>query len=172
MLSYSRKVLVEKSTYGAKKEQAPKSRLHSPQNGSKRNWQRTLTALLIWKVFHIGRRHVTDPSGDPLVIDWRAEVSGRFYRASHTDPMGVLRRRRFGLDHGDITALEDEHLTDRAEPQGRSAILAAEIERPRVVEASRLLGPRPEHDPAVASADPAARRAGAAVGPDRGGVSG
>src|SRR5262245_64966802 len=24
------------------------------------------------EVFHIGRRHVSDPTGDPLVIDWRA----------------------------------------------------------------------------------------------------
>ena len=32
--------------------------------------------------FHIGRRHVTDDAGEPLVIDWRAPVSRPFYRAS------------------------------------------------------------------------------------------
>ena len=39
--------------------------------------------------FHIGRRHISDPDGDPLVIDWRAPVSLPFYRASRTEPMGV-----------------------------------------------------------------------------------
>jgi hypothetical protein len=46
--------------------------------------------------------------------------------------MGVVRRRRFGIESGRITAYEDEHLTDPAEEQTRSAILAREIERPRV----------------------------------------
>src|SRR5262249_59812969 len=32
--------------------------------------------------FHIGRRHVHDPDGHPVVIDWRAPVSRAFYRAS------------------------------------------------------------------------------------------
>ena len=82
--------------------------------------------------WYIGRRHVTDERGDPLVIDWRARMSTAFYRASHTDPMGVVLRRRFGLDHGRITAYEDEHLQDRTEGDLRSRILAEEIERPRV----------------------------------------
>ena len=82
--------------------------------------------------WYIGRRHVTDDAGAPLVIDWRAPVSTAFYRASHTDPMGVELRRRFGYDHGEITALEDEHLTVRDEPEMRSGILTREIERPRV----------------------------------------
>lgn len=82
--------------------------------------------------WYIGRRHVTDEMGDPLVIDWRAPVSTTFYRASHTEPMGVRLRRRFGYDRGSITAMEDEHLLDSAEPEARSQILASEIERPRV----------------------------------------
>ena len=82
--------------------------------------------------WYVGRRHVTDDAGDPLVIDWRAPVSTAFYRASRTEPMGVTLRRRFGLDRGRITALEDEHLTDRTEQQASSQILAREIERPRV----------------------------------------
>ena len=32
--------------------------------------------------FHIGRRHVHDQDGHPVVIDWRAPVSRPFYRAS------------------------------------------------------------------------------------------
>ena len=82
--------------------------------------------------WHIGRRHVADEHGDPMVIDWRAQMSTAFYRASRTDPMGVVLRRRFGLDHGRITAYEDEHLQDVREHEVRSQILAEEIERPRV----------------------------------------
>lgn len=81
---------------------------------------------------YIGRRHVSNEAGDPLVIDWRAPVSTAFYRASAAEPMGVLLRRRFGVEHGELTAYEDEDLTA---PQHDSlmanSILAEEIERPR-----------------------------------------
>lgn len=82
--------------------------------------------------WYIGRRHVSDPDGEPRVIDWRAPVSTAFYRASRTEPMGVLLRRRFGVDRGQLTAYEDEHLADPDEHSATSRILAAEIERPRV----------------------------------------
>ena len=58
--------------------------------------------------FHIGRRHVHDPDGSPVVIDWRAPVSRPFYRASQAEPMGLARRRRFGFSGGELTAYEDE----------------------------------------------------------------
>ena len=74
---------------------------------------------------------MADAAGDPVVIDWRAEVSTAFYRASRTTPMGVRLRRRFGIDRGTLTAYEDEHLTDPGEATGASDILASEIERPR-----------------------------------------
>ncbi|NEE59130.1 AAA family ATPase, partial [Streptomyces sp. SID8455] len=32
--------------------------------------------------FYIGRRHVHDAAGDPMVIDWRAPVSQPYYQAS------------------------------------------------------------------------------------------
>jgi DNA helicase IV len=82
--------------------------------------------------WYIGRRHVADPNGDPVVIDWRADVARAFYRAGRTDRMGVDRRRRFGIEQGSITAYEDEHLADPTEEAGRSQILAHEIERPRM----------------------------------------
>ncbi|AKH84077.1 ATPase AAA [Streptomyces sp. CNQ-509] len=82
--------------------------------------------------FYIGRRHVHDADGDPMVIDWRAPVSQPFYRASKQDPMDVSLRRRFGYDRGEITAYEDEHLTDPHEAAKSSALLQREIERPRV----------------------------------------
>lgn len=83
------------------------------------------------KPWYVGRRHVSNDQGDPLVIDWRAELSGAFYRASRTEPMGVELRRRFGIDRGRLTAYEDEHLSDPAEQVRRSTILQREIERPR-----------------------------------------
>src|SRR5215813_2690988 len=58
--------------------------------------------------FHIGRRHVHDQQGHPVVVDWRAPISRPFYRASPSDPMGLARRRRFGFSGGELTAFEDE----------------------------------------------------------------
>jgi DNA helicase IV len=91
---------------------------------------------------HIGRRHVTDEAGDPIVIDWRAAVATPFYRASATEPMGVLLRRRFGVEGGELTAFEDEHLlgpggtgpggVDQQPAGHRSDLLAREVERPRI----------------------------------------
>jgi DNA helicase IV len=96
--------------------------------------------------FHIGRRHVHDPQGTPVVIDWRAPVSRPFYRASQADPMGLDRRRRFGFAGGAMTAFEDERFGGPADTPGTaglpgtagtrgkagpSQILIDEIERPR-----------------------------------------
>jgi DNA helicase IV len=82
--------------------------------------------------FHIGRRHVHDAHGTPVVIDWRASVSRPFYRASQADPMGLTRRRRFGFSGGDLTAFEDEEFgLPVSQPSGTSKILIDEIERPR-----------------------------------------
>jgi len=83
------------------------------------------------ETFHIGRRHVSDDLGEPLVVDWRADISVPFYRASRTEPMGVGARRRFGFTHGEMTAFEDEDLTSSAPAEEHSDILDAEIERPR-----------------------------------------
>ena len=82
--------------------------------------------------YYIGRRHVTDDVGEPMVLDWRAPVSRAFYRASASDPQGVNVRRRFGFAAGVLTSFEDEHL-DRGEELGlASRILTDEIERPRI----------------------------------------
>ncbi|TCC10624.1 HelD family protein [Kribbella soli] len=83
------------------------------------------------ETFHIGRRHVNDALGEPLVVDWRADISVPFYRASKTEPMGVGVRRRFGFTHGEMTAFEDEDLTATGQDEQHSDILDAEIERPR-----------------------------------------
>ncbi|MFI9155076.1 HelD family protein [Streptomyces sp. NPDC053367] len=93
--------------------------------------------------YYIGRGRVSEhPAAPPLVIDWRAPVSRTYYRASALDPRGVAVRRRFGWapwSHGapeDLTGLEDERLGRFAGGEGEgnaaSAIVAAEIERPRL----------------------------------------
>jgi DNA helicase IV len=83
--------------------------------------------------FYVGRRHVSDPEGDPMVVDWRAGISRAFYRASASDTYGVHLRRRFGYVSGTLTAYEDEVLaTEQAPAEAGSSILEAEIERPRV----------------------------------------
>ncbi|MGW0862565.1 HelD family protein [Streptomyces sp. NPDC002611] len=86
---------------------------------------------------HIGRLRISEhPAEPPLVVDWRAPVSRAFYQSSARDPQGVAVRRRFGWaagsrgDSGDLTGLEDERL-GQGEARA-SAIVAREIERPRV----------------------------------------
>ncbi|MFJ4204941.1 HelD family protein [Streptomyces sviceus] len=89
------------------------------------------------QAYHLGRLRITEhPAAPPLVVDWRAPVSRAFYQASARDPQGVAVRRRFGWaagsdgDSADLTGLEDEHLGQGE--SGPSAIVAREIERPRV----------------------------------------
>ncbi|MFF8318904.1 HelD family protein [Streptomyces bobili] len=102
--------------------------------------------------FYIGRRHVHDHDGDPMVIDWRAPVSQPFYRASKKDPLDVGLRRRFGYTGGDLTAYEDEHLSDPAEAATTSKLLQREIERPRVGPMRDIVATiQPEQDEIVRS---------------------
>jgi DNA helicase IV len=102
--------------------------------------------------FYIGRRHVHDAAGDPMVIDWRAPVSQPFYRASKKDPQDVALRRRFGYTGGDLTAYEDEHLSDPAEAARTSKLLQQEIERPRVGPMRDIVATiQPEQDEIVRS---------------------
>ncbi|MDQ0934503.1 HelD family protein [Streptomyces turgidiscabies] len=102
--------------------------------------------------FYIGRRHVHDADGDPMVIDWRAPVSQPFYRASKKDPLDVGLRRRFGYTGGDLTAYEDEHLCDPSETAATSKLLQQEIERPRVGPMRDIVATiQPEQDEIVRS---------------------
>lgn len=87
-----------------------------------------------------------------MVIDWRAPVSQPFYRASKKDPMDIALRRRFGYTRGDITAYEDEHLSDPAEAATTSKLLQQEIERPRVGPMRDIVATiQPEQDEIVRS---------------------
>ncbi|WP_194292746.1 HelD family protein [Streptomyces katsurahamanus] len=102
--------------------------------------------------FYIGRRHVHDAVGDPMVVDWRAPVSQPFYRATRIDPQEVELRRRFGYTGGELTAYEDERLTDPVEEARTSRLLQAEIERPRVGPMRDIVATiQPEQDEIVRS---------------------
>ncbi len=103
--------------------------------------------------FYIGRRHVHDADGDPMVIDWRAPVSQPFYRASKSDPQDIALRRRFGYTGGgELTAYEDEHLSDPSEAAAVSKLLQQEIERPRVGPMRDIVATiQPEQDEIVRS---------------------
>ncbi len=83
--------------------------------------------------WYVGRRHIEDSRGDPVVVDWRAPVAIPFYRATAADPFALLRRRRFSCEGDELIAIFDEKLDD---PESMSATgipdpLLAEIERGR-----------------------------------------
>lgn len=119
----------------------------NPGGGSGTPWPESA-----YRSLHIGRRHVHDAHGDPMVIDWRAPVAQPFYRASRRDPMDVGLRRRFGYTGGELTAYEDEHLSDPAEADTTSRLLQQEIERPRVGPMRDIVATiQPEQDEIVRS---------------------
>src|SRR3984885_8065391 len=75
--------------------------------------------------FHVGRRHVHDPQGSPVVIDWRGPGPRALFRASQAEPMGLERRRRFGFAGGELTAFEDEEFGSAARPAAPAGPRAA-----------------------------------------------
>ncbi|GAB2731490.1 HelD family protein [Nocardioides pakistanensis] len=81
--------------------------------------------------YHLGRRHVRDETDRsiPLVVDWRAAIAERYYRASAHRRLEVTKRRRFGFQGSTLTGFEDEDL--RLGQDFASDFLTTEIERPR-----------------------------------------
>jgi DNA helicase IV len=89
--------------------------------------------------WHIGRRHVEDELGDPVVIDWRAPVSMPFYRARVEEALGLTRRRQVMVDRRQVVAVADDLFGDvhselsGTRLRGGDALLA-ELERARTGE--------------------------------------
>jgi len=86
--------------------------------------------------WYVGRRHVEDGDGTPVVVDWRASVSTPFYRATASDPFGLRRRRRFVMSGRALDDLFDEVFDDpdsvhAARHGGIPDPLLAELERER-----------------------------------------
>ena len=89
--------------------------------------------------WYVGRRHVEDEAGDPVVVDWRAPVSTPFYRATAADPLELRRRRRFLMTGRHVDDLFDEVFddpdsVDAAHHGGIPDPLLAELERSRTGE--------------------------------------
>ncbi|MDC4233069.1 AAA family ATPase [Actinomyces sp. B33] len=74
---------------------------------------------------HIGRASLSQESGSPLLIDWRAPAARPFYQATAVDPAGVVRRRHITTRGRRVTALEDE-LLDASHPRTRDLDLQGE----------------------------------------------
>lgn len=78
---------------------------------------------------YIGRIGVRDEEYEPLVIDWRARAAEPFYRATATDPMGMVRRRVLRCRNDKVVGIEDDLLDDSARRDlvvvGEGALMAA-----------------------------------------------
>ncbi len=66
--------------------------------------------LLDGEALHIGRLGVLDEGGSALVVDWRAPIAERFYRATVGEPLGVVRRRHISGRGRRVLDLDDELL--------------------------------------------------------------
>ena len=78
---------------------------------------------------YIGRIGVRDAEYEPLVIDWRAPAASAFYRATPTNPMGVVRRRVLRCRDDRVIGIEDDLLDTQAPTDlviiGEGALMAA-----------------------------------------------
>jgi DNA helicase IV len=87
--------------------------------------------------WYIGRRHIEDVAGEPVVVDWRAPVAIPFYRATGADPLGLVRRRRFTFVADELADIYEEDFTDPDSLAGATGIpdpLLAELRRERTGE--------------------------------------
>ncbi len=113
--------------------------------------------------WYVGRRHVEDQRGDPVVVEWRAPVAVPFYRASWSDPMGLVRRRQFVVDGRRLLSIGEDtfgrdgarHRTGEADGvRGREALLL-ELERARSGEMVDIVATiQPEQDEVIRAPAP------------------
>ncbi|MEO7817731.1 MAG: UvrD-helicase domain-containing protein, partial [Actinomycetota bacterium] len=70
--------------------------------------------------FYIGRRAVTGPDQEPVVVDWRVPVAEGFYRATGRHRLNLILRRHFNCEGQRLTSIEDERFSDSGEELGLS----------------------------------------------------
>lgn len=77
---------------------------------------------------YVGRLGLTDADGRRLLVDWRSPAAAPFAGATHADPMGLARRRRYRWTDGRVTDYWDEVYGDDVVPEAalddRSAFIA------------------------------------------------
>jgi DNA helicase IV len=84
--------------------------------------------------WYVGRRHIEDVEGVPVVIDWRAGVATPFYRATLADPFGLKARRRFVFTARELNDVFEEDFADPDSMAGSGGVpdpLLAELGRAR-----------------------------------------
>src|SRR4051812_50068841 len=57
--------------------------------------------------YYVGRRHVTDDAGEPMVLDWRAPLFPSLFPAPAGGPPGGAAPRRVGVVWGAQARFED-----------------------------------------------------------------
>ena len=60
---------------------------------------------------YVGRLGLMDRAGNQLLVDWRSPVAEPFFGATHGNPMGLARRRRYRWNRGRISDYWDEVFT-------------------------------------------------------------
>jgi DNA helicase IV len=60
---------------------------------------------------YVGRLGLTDNAGRRLLVDWRSPAAEPFFAATHANPMGLARRRRYRWTRGRINDYWDEVFT-------------------------------------------------------------
>jgi hypothetical protein len=60
---------------------------------------------------YVGRLGLSDSTGSPLLLDWRAPAAEPFFGATHANPMGLASRRRYRWTLGRVSDYWDEVFT-------------------------------------------------------------
>jgi DNA helicase IV len=109
--------------------------------------------------WHIGRRHVEDEMGEPVVVEWRAPVALPFYRASWAEPLGLALRRQFVVEDRRLLSIGDDRFGTPPAPgqehlRGGEALLA-ELGRGRSGEMVDIVATiQPEQDRVIRAPAP------------------
>src|SRR5437763_15633728 len=108
------------------------------------------------ETWYVGRRHLEDDGGAPIVVEWRAPVAVPFYRASRREPMGLQRRRQFIVEGRRLLYVGDDLFGPAAvEEEDRIRALDAllvELERERTGEMADIVATiQPDQDRIIRS---------------------